>query len=283
MSRHGSRPRGPRGHEPADRRPRAPRTPRDARRRELGQNFLVDDRAVARVLDLAGVAAGDLVVDLGAGRGAMTRPLAERGARVIAVELDPTWADRLRRDLRRHDRVEVVHGDALRVPLPTEPFRVVANPPYGRSTDVLRRLLAADAPLRDATLVLQRETARRVAAGGRSGAFHLSWAPWFDLVVVGEVPREAFRPIPKVDSAILAVTPRAVPSLSPVRCADWQAFVTRVFRTPGRTAADRLDGVLGTPVARRVTRDADVEVVRPPSRVPVEGWLALFRAIGAPR
>lgn len=276
-----SRPPGhpPRSRSTRDRRDGGPRSDRDRRRRQLGQNFLTDDRVAARMIAIAEVARGDLVVDLGAGRGAMTRPLLEHGAKVVAVELDPAWVAALRRDLGDHRDLEVVHGDALDAALPTTPFRVVANPPFGVTTSLLRRLLGSDAPMIEATLLLQLETARRVSGDRAAGRFSLGWAPWFELTVHDRVPREVFRPVPATDAAILRVRPRPVPWLSPARFADWDRFVDRVFRASGRTAADRLDVALGTRTARRATAAAEVDTVRPPSRLPVEAWLALFRSL----
>lgn len=278
MSRHGSRPRRPHGGGPAGRRAGRPRTARDRRRRELGQNLLVDPLAVARVVEAADVRADDLVVDLGAGRGALTGPLRGAGARVVAIELDRDLAADLRRAHGDDPHVRIVVGDALTVPLPTEPFRVVANPPYGRSTAILRRLLGAAVPFGDATLLLQHQTARRVGGSHGVGALHLAWVPWFTFDVVAEVPRVAFRPVPDVDSAILRVTRRPTPSLSPVRCADWQGFVDRVFRAPGRTAADRLAATLGATAAARAADRAGVRTVRPPSKVTADDWIAIYRA-----
>jgi 23S rRNA (adenine-N6)-dimethyltransferase len=156
---------------------------------------------------------------------------------------------------------------------------VVSNPPFGVTTSLLRRLLAGDAPLRDATLLLQLETARRVSGRPGAGRFSLTWAPWFELAVHDRIDRRAFRPVPASDAAVLTVRPRTVPWLSPARFGAWEAFVDRVFRASGRTAADRLDAALGRGVARRVTGSAAVDAVRPPSRLPVEAWLALFRAL----
>jgi 23S rRNA (adenine-N6)-dimethyltransferase len=225
------------------------------------------------------VARGDLVVDVGAGCGALTAPLLARGARVVAIEVDPAMLRELTTGAASRDRLEVVRGDALEVPLPTEPFRVVANPPFGLTTSLLRRLLGGDAPLRDATLVLQRETAQRVSGAPTVGRSSLGWAPWFEMRVVERIDRRAFRPVPAADAAVLQVRPRAVPWLSPARYADWDHFVDRVFRASGRTAADRLDVVLGARAARRIAAAAEVDPVRPPSRLPAEAWLALFRSL----
>jgi 23S rRNA (adenine-N6)-dimethyltransferase len=270
-------------HGPPGPRRSRPRTDRDRRRRTFGQNFLVDDRVAARIVALAAVTAGDLVVDLGAGRGALTGALLDRGATVRAVELDPVVAAALRDDLRAHLDVEVVVGDCLEVALPAAPFRVVANPPFGITTALLRRLLGGQVPLRDATLLLQRDTARRVSGSPTVGRFSLTWAPWYELAVHDRVDARAFRPIPRTDAAITTVRPRAVPWLSPARYAGWSAFVDAVFDAPGRTAAERLVATLGRRTADRVRRTADVDVGRPPSRVPAEAWVTLYRSLPGER
>src|SRR4051794_30379863 len=96
------------------------RTRRDARRRALAQNFLHDQNVIADVIGTLHPPPGALVVDLGAGAGALTGPMANRPARVIAVELDPHWANTLRMHANRWGDVTVVHGDALKVPFPQE-------------------------------------------------------------------------------------------------------------------------------------------------------------------
>src|SRR5687768_17409613 len=101
------------------------RTPRDARRRALGQNFLPDQSVVADVLGTLHPPPGALVVDLGAGAGALSAAAAAREARVIAVELDPAWTRLLRSRAPACGDVEVIAGDALRVPFPSERFYVV--------------------------------------------------------------------------------------------------------------------------------------------------------------
>ena len=171
----------------------------------------------------ATVSAGELVLDLGAGTGALTIPLARAGARVMAVEADPVWAERLSGRLVAtglSGSVELVVGDILVVPLPSEPYRVVSNPPYGVTTALLRRLLERpdQGPYR-ADLLLQWEVARKRSQTPPASLLSTTWAPWWEMKIVERVPRSAFSPVPRVDAGWLEVEKR-VPPLLPSRLAS---------------------------------------------------------------
>ena len=165
----------------------------------------LSDEWVRRLVRQAGISPGDLVLDIGAGTGALTRGLLAAGARVVAVELHPGRAHELRRRFSA-DAVRVVRADATELRLPHQPFRVVANLPFASTTAILRRLLDPRRPLVGAELIVPRHVAARWSAG--RGCDARRWAPVFDVATTARVPRTAFRPSPPADAAVLTVVRR---------------------------------------------------------------------------
>ncbi len=171
------------------------------RRTHWGWHQLTDEH-VAELVAGADIAPGELVLDVGAGEGAITASLLRAGARVVAVELHPRRAAGLRRRFAGQP-VVVVQADAADLRLPRRPFKAVANPPFAITTALLRRLLSPGSRLIAAQLVVPRPVAARWAAGRAPGARR--WQPSFDVRVERCLPRSAVRPPAPSAIAVLSV------------------------------------------------------------------------------
>jgi len=192
--------------------------------RRLSQNFLVDGRALARILAAVDPQANDLVLEIGPGAGVLTAPLGDRVRRLVAIELDPRLAAPLSERFAGHAAVRIVPGDALELDW-REPFadlggiepglRVVANLPYAISSPTILRLLEED-PAREAHLMLQREFAQRLSATAGTkeyGSLTVLVAARARVTRLFDVPPSAFRPRPTVASSFVRLVlprPRAL-------------------------------------------------------------------------
>ena len=191
-----------------------------APRRSLGQNFVVDANTVRRIARLAAVGAGDHVIEIGAGLGALTRALLETGATVTAVEIDRGLAAVLAAEVAPLGAT-IVHADALNIDWPTllgdERWTLVANLPYNVATPLVCDLLDGVPQIERMLVMVQREVAERLAAAPGSdpyGAVSVKVAYWATAAVVGKVPATVFLPRPNVESALVAITRRPTPAIA---------------------------------------------------------------------
>lgn len=254
--------------------------PRSRRRPELGQHFLRSDALAASLVAKARLDSSDLVVEIGPGRGALTRALARRCARVIAVELDPELCRALRRELGAEPRVEVVQGDFLDHPRPPPPYKVFGSVPYARTASIVRELTRGPAPPDDAFLVVQREAALRLAGRPRApeSQLSLSLRPWWQVEIVRALRRTDFAPPPRVDSVLLWLARRTRPLVCDAERSLYLRCVRSLFGGGGdigralRPFATRrqLD---------RLGRELRFDPAGPPSALSFDQWLAVFRFV----
>ncbi len=200
-------------------------------KKSLGQNFLKDPHYLKKIVDAANIGPADQVLEIGPGLGHLTRELAARAGRLLAIELDERLIERLRSDFAGASNVTIVHGDALEYPFETLEgrWKVVANLPYYISTPIIQRLIRFREKFTTLTLMLQKEVAERVAAppGGKEYGYLSVLVQFYTAPRVEfTVPAGAFTPAPEVDSAVMTLRVRERPA-APVRDEDFLIVVVK--------------------------------------------------------
>jgi 16S rRNA (adenine1518-N6/adenine1519-N6)-dimethyltransferase len=257
------------------------------KRRALGQHFLRDAGVARAIVDLLAPTAADLVVEIGPGQGALTEHLARRAGRVVALEVDRDLIDGLR---RRLPSVEVVEADARTwdygalVRPPDGRVLVAGNLPYSVGKPILQALVDAGTVIDDMALMLQLEVAERVAAAPGSktyGSLSILTQVYCDVRLALRVPAGAFRPPPKVESAVLRLRPLAVPRVEPAEQPRFHAVVRAAFAQRRKTLANALAAGLAVSVeaARQAATNAGVDPGRRAETLDIKEFAALARRL----
>jgi len=203
-------------------------------RKSLGQHFLTDLTVLARIADAAGLTGSETVIEIGPGRGALTDLLVERAGRLIGVEYDRALAAKLVDRYASRTNVEIVQADVLAVDfgsLANGPYVLVGNVPYYITTPIIFQALERPRP-DIAVYLVQREVADRLAAarGGKEyGALTVNVGAVARVEILFHVPATAFRPPPKVESAVVRITPRVDPVVPAAEETAFRAFVQATF------------------------------------------------------
>ncbi len=260
--------------------------------RERGQNFLVDDRVAADLVERAGVAAGDSVIEIGTGLGILSRALAERAERVLTLEIDAGLVRALVAEAILPANVELRHVDALAVDWPAlvrerAATRVVANLPYAISAPLLRGLLDLRGMLVDWSVMIQRDVADRLLAapGSRNySSLTVLYRLCATLSRVRDLAPGLFFPAPNVHGSFVRATPRADDPLVAGELLRVETLVRAAFGQRRKMLANALRGAgfLG-PGGREPAAVCEAAGIDPRARaesLPPEAFLSLARAFG---
>ena len=185
-------------------------------KKSLGQNFLKDETVLQRIVESANLSKDDTVIEIGPGQGVLTEKLAAVYKKVIAIELDDRLIDLLRNKLRNFENTEIIHGDILKINLPelvkgeklqVKGYKVVANIPYYITAPIIKLFLETKYPPSEMILMVQKEVAERICAGaGEMSVLAVAVQYYAQPEYLFTVPREAFNPAPKVESAVIKIT-----------------------------------------------------------------------------
>ncbi len=261
-------------------------------KKSLGQNFLVDERVVARIMQEVEPRPGETLIEIGAGRGALTERLVGRAGRLVAIEYDRELAPWLREKFGGRENFTLVEGDALEIDYcaaiaSATAARVVANLPYNIATAILQRLIEQRACLSEMTLMLQREVVERITASPASserGYLSVFVEAYCEAAPLFDVAPEAFRPAPKVWSTVVRLTPRTHPAMPGADEGTLWSLVSAGFAQRRKTIFNNLrhapDDFLGAKIeaaggAGRLLERAGVEPQRRAETLTLAEWATI--------
>lgn len=252
---------------------------RARRRTQLSQHFLRDQGLAASLVRQSSISGGDLVVEIGPGRGALTRELAKRCGRLIAVELDSYLANALDFEFENDSAIKIVPGDFLRFDLPCAPYKAFGNVPFDNTHEIVRRLVESPVPPDDAYLIVRREDAERISGHpfASESQTSLLLKPWWHIEIVRRLRRSDFDPKPKVDSVFLWLARRPRPLVEQHEASSYKRFIKSSFGTRGNTLRRCLRPSLTGRQIGQLSSFLRFPDSAPPSALTFDQWLGLFR------
>ena len=242
------------------------------------QNFLTSSRTIQKLLAQTDIGPGDLVYEIGPGKGHITRELLRAGAMVRAIELDPKLFQKLKERFADQPLLSLRQGDFLATPLPNSgDYRVFSNIPFARTTDILRKLTSAPNPPHTAWLVMEEGAARRFCSAFDSvdgSMLSVSLRPFFDLRIIERLQRTQFHPAPYVDCVMLRIRRRDTPDLRYCQRAAFRRFLEKTWPNSPQELLTK----------RQISasfRQAGLPQPAPDGKLLYVQWLCLFRTYQA--
>ncbi|MBW4080154.1 23S ribosomal RNA methyltransferase Erm [Paenibacillus sp. S150] len=245
-----------------------------------GQHFLHNRQTIREIIRISCLQPGDTVLEIGAGKGALTFSLAAQAGNVIAVEQDKQFIEPLREKAKDYPGVNIVRGDFRMMKLPDRPFCVVANIPFSITTPILEKLLGAEgSKFQRGTFLMEKGAAIRFTASATADPRLLAWRMNHRLDFRGTVPRTHFAPPPRVDGAIVTIVRREkllLPHEKYYRFCAFAAFLLRNSRSPLR---EPLGGIFTATQMAKVLREAQASRGQSAAELSVQQWAILFQAM----
>lgn len=231
------------------------------------QYFLRSPQLIKELVGHTSIKKSDTVYDIGAGSGVISSVLATRCHKVVAIEVEPRVAEKLRLNMAKYPNVTVLERNFLTMPLPEDPYKIFANIPFHLSSPIVRKLVFADAPPEAIYLVVQKQFANKIVPSSErfTGQLGIQIGPLFEARIRKRLQRTDFWPHPNVDTVLLELKRREVPLLPRERMNDYGEFVERCFADP-RIFAKTPQRAVGLPVGLK------------PSQLSLEQWIALYEA-----
>jgi 16S rRNA (adenine1518-N6/adenine1519-N6)-dimethyltransferase len=257
--------------------------------KQLGQNFLIDQTVLEKIVAAAELTPTDVVLEIGAGTGALTERLAQQAGRVVAVEVDQRLIPLLRSALADFDNITLIPGDILTldpaalIGEASYPYKVVANLPYYITSVVLRRLLEATPKPQRMVVTVQREVAERIVARpGQMSLLAVSVQFYGHPELLFRIKPDSFYPAPEVESAVVRLVPRAAPPVPENEQAAFFRVVRAGFAQRRKQLRNALSAGLDPSSRNDITtrlREVGIDPQRRAQTLNLEEWVTITRVL----
>ncbi|RPJ18862.1 MAG: 23S ribosomal RNA methyltransferase Erm [Chloroflexi bacterium] len=242
----------------------------------LAQNFLRSSKLVRSMLDVSSIEAGDIVYEIGPGRGIITAQLAQVARKVVAIEKDSNLAQGLCRRFQDVDNVQIIAADFLRYPVPDREYKIFANIPYNLTADIVRKILYTPPVPDEAYLIIQKEAAGKFSGCPSETQFSILAKPMFDIRILRELRRTDFEPVPTVHSVLLHIKKRPAALVREEDALLYRSFVRYGFGRWKHSLKAIFKPVFTYPQWKHLSKDLHFPMDAIPSGLTFEQWLGLF-------
>lgn len=245
-----------------------------------GQHFMHNKKLIDEIVGKANISKQDTVIDIGAGKGALTSVLSQRSGQVLAVEYDRKLVEILKRTFHHHPNTKIIHQDMLKMKLPKEPFIVVSNIPYAITTPIMKMLLNKPASsFQRGVIVMEKGAAKRFTAKWVKDPYVITWRMWFDIKYVKEISRKNFSPPPKVDSAMITINRKAEPIVPIAEYALFWGLAAYALKNPQSPIDFALRGIFTIPQLKHLKRNMRINSAVPVAGLSEHQWGIIFEAM----
>jgi 16S rRNA (adenine1518-N6/adenine1519-N6)-dimethyltransferase len=249
---------------------------------KLGQNFLTDESIAKRIVDSANLSSKDNVLEIGPGKGILTKYLYKKAGKVLAVEIDRGLSEKIQRE--KYENMKVIAGDVLKINLPKLigennflPYKVVANLPYYITSKIIRLLLETKYPPKEMVLMVQKEVGERICAPkGKGSILSISVKFYAEPEIIFSVPRENFDPAPEVDSVVIRIKRKN--NIPKIDTGKFFSLVRAGFCAKRKMISNNISASFHIPKARlwEWLKSAEIEPTQRAQELSLANWINLY-------
>jgi len=247
------------------------------KQRSLAQNFLTKRRLAASLLNESSINRGDIVYEIGPGKGILTNELVDRAKRVIAIEKDYFLYLKLKKKFEHTDNIALHNADFLKLNIKEHRYKIFANIPFNITSAIVKKILHAPNPPLETYLILQKEAAEKFTGVPKTTQFSVLVKPWFMLKIVRSFRRTDFSPIPNVDVVMLHIQKRNPPLVSSRDMSIYEEFIKYGFSKWRESLKSNYKHVFTYQQWKRLSRDLKFPIHAKPSDLRFNQWLGLFK------